>query len=551
MTFGTIANSADGHDPAPSSRSTARQSGTSLEPTRPRSAASAERYRREGYWLQPQPLRAPYQELRAGGDRTALIDNSSAWSYRQLAEIVTSISARLSITGLRPGDPVLIIAPLTNAAVAAYLGVLYSGHVAVLLDRRCGVSDVRHANTAARPPLTLAGAADAERLALRDHGTVLTFDDLSATALTTATSEPDDAALLDFDAAAVVLFTSGTTGTPKGVVHSRNTLRSGAANMAKALDFTSSDIPFLSSPLAGITGVIQLEMALHAHATLVLENVFEPAASLTHILDHDATIIGGAPVIIEQLFKECDNRQLDTLPLRSIALGGTAIPRRLTDAAVARGIAPIRVYGSSEVPFSTCSPVRRDAPASGSDEGFPLPGVDIAVRDDKDYELLVSGPHRFLGYLDPAHNTDAFDDEWVRTGDQADIIEGRLTIKGRLKEIVARKGMKISLAEIDEAASVLNDLGESVAYGVPDPETGERLVLALRCVSPSGLEFSEIIGRLLDAGLAKWKLPEQIVLWHVPFPRTESGKIQRREVAARAADKASLLAPRLEAPSSR
>ncbi len=512
-----------------------------FDATRPLPAASAGNYRRQGYWLAPQSQSARWEELRAGAERTALIDNESQWSYARLADVASAIRARLDDAGVRPGDAVLLVAPLTNAAVAAYLATVYSGRVAVLLDRRSGASDVRHAHTAAEPRLTLSTAGDAESLGLREYGPVSILDEVSGKADATDLTTP-----LDLDTPAVVMFTSGTTGTPKGVVHSLNTIRCGSANMAAATHFDPADRPFLSSPLAGITGILQLHMALAAHATLIMENSFDPVSSLRRIRDHGATLIGGAPVILEQLFAECERQRLRTLPLRSIAVGGTAIPRRLIDAAVdSYGIEPIRVYGSSEVPFSTCSPVQRDTTTSWTDEGLPMPGVEIAVRDDIDHELLVRGPHRFLGYLDTAHNAGAFDGEWVRTGDQANITEGRLAIRGRLKEIVARKGMKISLGEIDEAAAVLRELGECIAYGVPDQETGERLALAIRCESPLALGLTEITDRLQQAGLAKWKLPEQIVVWNEPFPRTESGKIQRKQVAARAAGKQTLLAPRL------
>ncbi|MBH0775289.1 class I adenylate-forming enzyme family protein [Nocardia bovistercoris] len=514
--------------------------------TRPPTEATAAQYRRLGYWSAPRPRSAEHRELRSGADRTALVDNRGGWSYRHLADVVASTCARMSAAGIGPGDAVLIVAPLSNAAVAAYLAATNHGCVAVLLDRRCGASDLRHAHAATRPRLTLARAHDAESLRLREYGPVLTLEEISTVS---AGAEIDDPTLLDFDAAAVVMFTSGTTGTPKGVVHSRNTLRCGSANMAEALRFGADDIPFLSTPLASITGVVQLHMTLSAHATLILEDAFDPVSSAARVREHGATVIGGAPVILEQLFAEYERQGLRGLPLRSIAVGGTAIPHHLIDTAVRRyGIEPIRVYGSTEVPFSTCSPVHRDAAATESDEGMPLRGVDIAIRDDVDHELLVRGPHRFLGYLDPDHNTDTFDGEWVRTGDQARITAGRLAITGRLKEIVARKGMKISLGEIDAATAVLRDIGECVAYGVPDPETGERLVLALRCSAPTAPELAEITGRLRQSGLAKWKLPEQVVLWDEPFPRTESGKIQRKEVAARAAGRPTLLTPRLRDP---
>ncbi|WP_405182613.1 long-chain fatty acid--CoA ligase [Nocardia sp. NBC_01377] len=513
-------------------------------PTRPIAAASAQHYRTRGWWLPPQSSNAGEERLRVGGGRTALVDNDAAWSYSALADTVASISAGLDGAGIRTGAAILIVAPLTNAAAAAYLAAVHSGRVAVLLDRRSGLSDIRHAHAAVRPRLTLAASADIERLGLGEFGPVRTFDEIAQARPT----QTDDTAPLDFDAPAVVLFTSGTTGTPKGVVHSLNTLRCGAANMAAALGIGAADIPFLSSPLASITGVVQLHMTMEAHATLVLEDRFDPSSSLDRIRAHGATVIGGAPVIVEQLFAETRRRDLRALPLRAIALGGTAVPRELVATAIETyGIEPIRVYGSSEVPFSTCNTVRSNTTESGTDEGTAMPGVEIAIRDSVDDELLVRGPHRFLGYLDPAHNAGAFEDEWVRTGDQARIEDGRLIIKGRLKEIVARKGMKISLGEIDEAAAVLRDLGECVAFGLPDRETGERLALAIRCDPETPLEFADVIARLQRGGLAKWKLPEQIVRWDGPFPRTESGKIQRKEVAAGAAGRPALFAPRFGA----
>ena len=107
-------------------------------------------------------------------------------------------------------------------------------------------------------------------------------------------------------------------------------------------------------------------------------------------------------------------------------------------------IEAVRVYGSSEVPFSTATTLGNSEVAS--DEGTPLPGVDIAIRDAGGAdELIIRGPHQFHGYLDPADNDEAFSDGWVRTGDQANIRGGRVTIKGRLKEIAIRKGSKISL----------------------------------------------------------------------------------------------------------
>jgi len=153
---------------------------------------------------------------------------------------------------------------------------------------------------------------------------------------------------------------------------------------------------------------------------------------------------------------------------------------------------------------------------------------------------------RFLGYGDAEDNRDTFlDGGWYRTGDLGRFEDGRLTITGRLKETVSRKGLKISLTEIDAAAHDLPHAEEVAAFGVPDPETGERLAIAVRAADPDVIDFDAVVRWLLDSGLAKWKLPEQIDVWDRPLPRTATGKIQRRLVAGSVEPNRTLLAPRL------
>ena len=259
-----------------------------------------------------------------------------------------------------------------------------------------------------------------------------------------------------------------------------------------------------------------------------------------------ATVLGGAPVIIEELFTQAAERQVRALPLRAVCLGGTMIPRPVLAYAIEQfGITPVRVYGSSETPCATTTdPADRDEFRIG-DDGVCARGVELRTDGPVPGELLIRGPMRFLGYLSAADNTDAFiEGGWFRTGDLGVVDRGRLTVTGRAKEIVSRKGMKISLAEIDEAALAVAGVQEAACYGVPDQQTGERLVLAVRCAEP-GADFDGITGQLLSAGLARWKLPEQIVFWDDPLPRTASGKIRRQALAAGAAGRRRGLARRL------
>jgi acyl-CoA synthetase (AMP-forming)/AMP-acid ligase II len=464
------------------------------------------------------------------------VDNDSQWTFTQLAAAIDNVRALLGRAAVTSDDAVLILAPLRNQAVAAYLGTVYHGAVAVLIDRRSGPSDVIHACNAARPTVALAFDDDAQRLGLAQQCPVISLGRVNTDIPPPVSGNH---ALVDPDLPAVVVFTSGTTSMPKGVVHTLNSLRSGTANMIGALDVDADDAFYLSGPLANITGVLQLDSALTSHAKLILDERFSAASAFERINRHGATIIGGAPVVVETLFAEAERRST-SLPLRCIAVGGTMIPQRVIDNAARFGIRSVRVYGSSEVPFSTAtSPIDAQAMV---DDGSPLPGVEVAILDSGGTdELIVRGPHQFHGYLDTTHNSGAFADDWVRTGDQADASNGRIKIKGRLKEIVVRKGMKISLAEIDSAAA---GLGDCAAFGVDDEVTGERLALAIRTTGAPDITFADVVKHLAAGGLAKWKLPEQIVLWDDTFPRTASGKVIRQQLANDSRDHRTLYAPR-------
>ena len=508
-----------------------------IQATRPPSPEDALRYRSAGYWRPAHTGEDYLGSIASGGERLALVDQENRWSYRDLADVVGTISAVLTRAGAGAGDAVLLLAPLHNVAAAAYLAVRHVGAVAVMLDRRCGAADLRNAYVAAQPRLTLAFDADARRLRVPTSPMLVSLD----TILDADGGNDRRERLLDPDLPVVVLFTSGTTSAPKGVIHTGNSLRCGVANMTAALEFESSDGFFLSSPLAGITGVLQLETAIAGHGKVILEDRFEPGPSLQRIREQGATLLGGAPVIAESLFAQARREAATALPLRSIAVGGAVIPQSVLDGADEFGLQPVRVYGSSEAPFSTSSGLHADLPLR--DDGVPLPGVEIRLRGGSPQaELLVRGPHQFHGYLDSADNTDAFADGWVRTGDEAEIIDGRLRITGRLKDVAARKGMKISLAEIDSAAA---GLGDSASLAVPDDDTGERICLAVYPKPGQEISYESVIGHLTSVGLAKWKLPEQIVVWDRALPRTESGKVVRQRIRDDGTDLDCIYAPRL------
>jgi acyl-CoA synthetase (AMP-forming)/AMP-acid ligase II len=476
--------------------------------------------------------------------RLAIADHSESVSYEQLRLRVERTIAALHGRRVTSGDAVILIAPNSASAAVVFAALLRCSSVVVALDRRCGAADVAHAITATEARLAIAPQGLVKALRLEEHGIdVAGLEEIqSGKGADADWDEPDKSE------PRIVLFTSGTTSRPKGVVHTLHTFLAGVRNLSSAFRWGPGDAPFLSSPLASITGLSQLQLSLDGHH-IVLDDDFEPTRSLALLERYGATVLGGAPILLEMLLSEYARQGKEKSSLSVVALGGTMIPRAVLEMASQFEIKPVRVYGSSEVCTHTATTLDDPIELGMTDEGVPLNGGEINIGSPAHgSELMVRGPNMFQGYLDESHNANAFEDGWFRTGDLAEISEGRLAIRGRLKEVVARKGIKISLAEIDAAVTGLPLAIEWASFGVPDAETGERLVLAVRAPESDSLDYEIVKTFLVENGLARGKLPEQVDVWTEPLPRTPSGKIQRNLLPSSGGTVRTTGAPRIQEP---
>lgn len=465
----------------------------------------------------------------------AVVDRAGVLSHDALESRVARAAGELLERGVAAGDAVLLVTANERFSLVAYHAVVRIGATAVLSQASSGPSELRAARDSTRPVLAVVSPYAGEVAASLSGLPVVAAEGLGSA----LRGSPVDASPVDPDHPRVVVFTSGTTSVPKGVVHTARSLQATVASFAAMTGFGAADTAFLVSPLASITGVTQaLEMAPAVGGAVVLEHAFEDESTLDLLLASGATFYGGPDLVLDRLLAAATRRGTG-VPLRTAALGGTMLRRELLETAESFGITVIRVYGSSEVPWSTGT--RYDEPAALrlADEGTPGPGVELRLADDGTKELLLRGPHLFAGYAGaagPAGSSgpsgsaaDALEDGWFRTGDEAEVVDGRLRIVGRLKDVASRNGKKISLAEVDLAFATATGIADCAAFVVPDDETSERVALAVR--SSSVLDVPAVLAAMEAAGLARFKLPEVVVRYDGPLPTTATGKVQRRSLA--------------------
>ena len=500
------------------------------------------RYRAAGFWTaEPIDLVGPAAARHPA--RLAVADRGAELTYGELDKRIDSAARAMVDTGLAPGGAIVVVVGNDVDSVVSVHAALRVDAVVLLVPRSAGATQIADilTRTGARFGVApnWATIADAELSGLCDW---IELGDDGRTG-TTRPPRPVRAA----DEPCLVLYTSGTTARPKGVIHSLSTLAKASANYIAAAGLGSDDRIFLISPLASVTGVLQaLFIGPMLAAPVILEDRWDPAATCDLMVSSGATWYGGPDRLLDRML---DRAMVGgaVVPLRAVYLGGTMLDRRI----VARiedefGIVVMRAYGSSETPVSTSGLRTEPRDIRHADDGVALGDVDVRVGSESEpTECCIKGPHTFLGYTDAEDDEYAFEGEWFRTGDVAEVVGGRVRIVGRIKDIVIRNGLKIPAAEVEEAVSRIGGIRECAAYSVSDPTTGERLAMAI--VLEPGVEISlaEITRTLGAEGLPKYKLPEELVFWDEPLPVNANGKVDRAKLEARSVGRQRLLADRL------
>ncbi|NMW19748.1 MAG: AMP-binding protein [Chlorobiaceae bacterium] len=330
----------------------------------------------------------------------------------------------------------------------------------------------------------------------------------------------------ELSGASLLLFTSGTTGKPKGVILSENNLLANAGYVNQAHEITSSDIALCLLPLYHINGlVVTLLAPLLAGIPVVMPERFSIDKFWSLIARYKPTWFSAVPTIFSKILSEPQPEKDLYASLRFARSASASLPEAVLQQFEARFALPlIEAYGISEAACQVCSnPLPPGIHKPGS-VGVPY-GNEVKVVDS---EVWVRGPNVFSGYLDrPQESTDALLDGWFRTGDLGWMdTDGYLYLTGRKKELINRAGEKIAPREIEEVLHELPQIESAGVAGIPSSIYGED-VAAFLVLRPGNSISVEDVSIYCRKKLADFKVPRTI-LFVEELPKGPSGKVQRR-----------------------
>lgn len=510
-----------------------------------------------GSWLQ---RRRP-----KSGSKTALISGDREVSYEQFADRTVRLANALRARGVAKGDRVAYLGENHPSFLETLFACGTLGAIFVPFNTRlappeiqfqlqdCGAGTLVHAGSlgdlAARGA---AGTAVATLVVVADSAgdgsspavatgvtggptAVEDFEDLVASGSDQPLDEP-----VTLDDGAMILYTSGTTGRPKGALLTHGNVTWNCFNVIVDFDFSSQDVALMISPMFHVASLdMGVLPTLLKGGTVVLEPKFDAGRTLELIERHRATTISGVPTTYQMLAEHPAWATADLSSLNKLTCGGSAVPMRVLEAYEARGLRFSNGYGMTETaPGATTLPAARSRDKAGS-AGLPqfFTDVRIAAFDGCTAapgtvgEIQIKGPNVIPEYWNRADATAESYAEggWFKSGDMGyKDDDGFVFVSDRIKDMIISGGENIYPAEVEQAITELDAVGSVAVIGVPDEKWGEvpRAVVLLR----EGAQLTEEqLRRHLEGRLARYKIPKSVVFVD-EMPRTASGKIRKADL---------------------
>ncbi|RVT41938.1 class I adenylate-forming enzyme family protein [Sphingobium algorifonticola] len=470
----------------------------------------------------------------AGVDGAGM-EGTSRMTYAAFDTFTSRLAAVLTSRGLRPGDRCAICLPTSIAYAAALFAAWKAGLIVVPIGLLLSESEVANILSRSNAKMLIHAEQHPDHLkecfASLSNG--IAYEDLAGKA--NVLDEPTHRSIVNGPDIALILYTSGTTGAPKGVVLSHNGLVYSAMIAANALDMSARDVITTPLPLSHVFGLVAgLLAGLMSGASVNLIARFQPTDCLSALHSHGTTIFFGVPTMFGALIAAAGGVAIGP-HLRIASSGGAPLSRALSDRFHSMtGIRIIEGYGMTETSGVIAIAQPGDEDAAGT-VGKPVPfmqwkirpATDLSDSNDKG-ELWVKGPGVMLGYDDDKDATEAvMDDGWLRTGDIVCVDDqGRLVIVDRLKDVILRGGYNVYPAEVEAALMEHEDIVSAAVVGRADDDLGEEVTAYVVLQSRSTATPESLIAWSRNR-LAKYKYPRSIHLVD-QLPVSPTGKILKK-----------------------
>jgi malonyl-CoA/methylmalonyl-CoA synthetase len=486
-------------------------------------------------------LRELRESFAAAADRPAVRHGDQAYSYGDLERRAVNAAAALQRLGMAAGDRVVVLTGAKLPFLVGYLGVLFGGGVALPLNPRFTREELRFFLTDSGAAIAIAGAeACATLQALQPEvaslRAIVTDDSLAAAA--DATPAPVDP---DCDAVCLIVYSSGTTGQPKGVVHTHANLAGSLRALQACWRVTADDVIVNVLPLFHIHGLsFATQLTLLAGGCVLLEDTFDPERMLDVI--GRGTVLMAVPTMYYRFLEHprFASAARHWQALRLCTCGSAPIrPEVLPRLEAILGRPVINRYGMTEAHVIASLPL--DGPWPQGSVGVPLDGIEMRLVDADDSPVTtgavghvhVRGPNLFREYWQrPEATHQAFATGWFDTGDLGtQDAAGFLTLVGRSHDLIITNGYNVYPAVVERVINACPGVRESAVFGLPDDRRGERVAVAI-VRADTALDEAALQAFLCER-LVDYQRPRTVVFMD-ELPRNALGKVLRRELIATA-----------------